>query len=89
MSWAVVPDACFDAPKRRAFEWSSGTKVDLSRCFLLTRLVMGGNGAGKPSESEKKHKGRDPGWSRIEMVSKYFVTSGNNFVTQVTLLLPR
>ena len=38
---------------RWPLEWSSGTKVDLWRCFLLPRLVMGGNGAGWPSESKK------------------------------------
>ena len=36
-----------------ALECSSGTKVDLWRCFLIPRLVMGGNGAGWPSESKK------------------------------------
>ena len=36
-----------------SLECSSGTKVDLWRCFLIPRLVMGGNGAGWPSESKK------------------------------------
>ena len=36
-----------------ALECSSGAKVDLWRCFLLPRLVMGGNGAGWPSEPKE------------------------------------
>ena len=40
------------------FRYQSISEVGLWRCFLLPRLVMGGNGAGWPSESEsKKHKG--------------------------------
>ena len=33
--------------------WCCFGEVDLWRCFLLPRLVMGGNGAGWPSESKK------------------------------------
>ena len=41
------------AQEKGALECSSGTKVGLWRCFLIPRLIMGGNGAGWPSESKK------------------------------------
>ena len=61
---------------------SSGAKVASRRCFLLPRLVMGGNGAGKPFES-KKHT-REVVLVGLE--SKWWV---KKMLPRVTIVLPR